>query len=109
MEKLTPRLRTYELRSQEGKKKYTQSKTNTHLTLSYKNYLQKCATPPLPLDKGKDTGIPVGILRHTQKTKFFFGLSRLFSVDCVISYHSQAIWYKRESDRGKGYFWHKHP
>ena len=38
---LTPRLRTYELRGQ-GKK----IKTNKHLTLSYKNDLQK--RPPVP-------------------------------------------------------------
>ena len=41
---LTPRLRTYELRGQG--KKITNIKTNKHLTLSYKNYLQKRHTSP---------------------------------------------------------------
>ena len=37
----TPCSRTYELRGQgKEKKKYTKSKTNKRLTLSYKNYLQ---------------------------------------------------------------------
>ena len=43
---LTPRLRTYEPRGQGKKKAYTKSKTNKHLTLSYKNYLQKRAVTP---------------------------------------------------------------
>ena len=44
---LTPRLWTYELRGQVGKKKEKYKiKTNKHLTLSYKNYLQNCHTPP---------------------------------------------------------------
>ena len=38
---LTPHSLTYELCSQGEKKKMTKSKTNKHLTLSYKNYLQK--------------------------------------------------------------------
>ena len=44
---LTPRSRTYELRSQGGEKKSSaESKTNKHLTPSYKNYLQKRPRPP---------------------------------------------------------------
>ena len=39
-----PRSRTYELRGQ-GKKEMYKIKTNTHLTLSYKNYLQNHHTP----------------------------------------------------------------
>ena len=43
---LTPRSRTYELRGQGEIKAYTESKTDKHLALSYKNYLQKRAVPP---------------------------------------------------------------
>ena len=42
---LTPRLWTYELRGQGKKKAQSESKTNKHLTLSYKNYLQKWHLP----------------------------------------------------------------
>ena len=43
---LTPRSRTYELRDQGKKKEMTKIKTNKHLTLSYKNCLQKRHTSP---------------------------------------------------------------
>ena len=43
---LTPRSRTYKLRGQGKKKEMTKSKTNKHLTLSYKIYLQKRPMPP---------------------------------------------------------------
>ena len=41
---LTPRSRTYDLHGQ-GKKMH-QTKTNKHLILSYKNYIQKRYAPP---------------------------------------------------------------
>ena len=43
---LAPHSQTYELRSQGRKKNQYKIKTNKHLTLSYKNYLQNRHPPP---------------------------------------------------------------